>query len=117
MPLDLNAQAGRVFGTRDSTGGFRDDFNGMHPLGLDPSDPPDTRVPGLLYRRDVTNAPVPTVISDMGCTTARIPIQKEAWPTMMMHRYRLAGGRHADFKNPNELVFKNDFMSGRSGLD
>jgi hypothetical protein len=36
---------------------------------------------------------------------------------MVMHRYGLARGRHADFKDPNKFVFKDDSMSGRSGLN
>jgi hypothetical protein len=89
----------------------------MHRFSIHPSDPPNAWMPWLLFRGDIPNAPVRTVISNVGRTTARIPIQKEAWPVMVMHRNRLTRGRHADLKNANKFILKNDFMSCGRRLD
>jgi hypothetical protein len=117
VALNLNAQFRRILRPWDSTGGFRYDLNGMHRFRLHPSNLPNPRVPRLFLRWDVPDAPVAPVISDMRRTAACVPIQKEAWPPMVMHGNRLPRRRYADFKNAHEFVLKNDFMSRRRGLD
>ena len=89
----------------------------MHRFRIHPPDPPDTSMPWLLFRGDISNAPVPSVISDVRRTATRVPIQKEAWPAMVMHGNRLPCCWHADFKNANEFIFKDDSVGRGSGLD
>jgi len=65
----------------------------------------------------VGDGAVPSTVTKVRRPAAGIPIQKQTWPTVMVHRNRRAGGRHGDFEDAHEVVFENNFVSVGRGLD
>jgi len=54
------------------------------------------------------------VIANMWRLSTSIPVQKEAGPTVMMHRLRFARGRHGDLQHADEFILEyNSVTVGR----
>jgi len=72
---------------------------------------PVTRVNRTVYAWRVSDNTPRLVVANVRRFTARIPVQKEARPMMMMHRLCLTGRRHGDFQNPHQCILKNDLVA------
>ena len=116
MTLNFNAKKRRGF--RTTGGAFRniDHLNGVQGFGIHPMDTPSARMNWHLLARSITNGAIRAMISNVRCSSAGIPIQEKAGPTMMMHRLSLTGGRHSDFEHAHEGVFEYDSVAIRRGL-
>jgi hypothetical protein len=56
------------------------------------------------------------MITNVRRTASRIPIEKETWPTVVMHRFCVAWGWHRDFENTHKFILENNFVAVRRGL-
>jgi len=69
-----------------------------------------------LLARSVTNSAIRAVISNMRHSSAPIPIQKKAGPTVVMHRLSPTRGWNSDFEHTHECVFEDNFVAIGRGL-
>jgi hypothetical protein len=72
-----------------------------------------TRVSQTLYAGNVSDDVPRLVVANMWRPSAGVPVQKEAWPMMMMHRLCLTGRRHGDFQYAHERVLENNSVAIR----
>jgi hypothetical protein len=97
-------------------GGHLDDFDGVHRFGLHPLHVPFAGMRRAWLAGRIAHCTVAAMIFDVRAGAAGIPIEKKAGPAVMMHRLGFAGGRHGDFEDADEGVFKNNFVTVGRGL-
>src|SRR5450755_2677000 len=68
-------------------------------------------VNGTIRARRVSDDISWLVVVNVGRLPARIPIQKETRPMMVMHGFCFAWRRHGDFQNAYKRVLENDFVT------
>jgi hypothetical protein len=56
------------------------------------------------------------MITNVRRTASSIPIEKETWPTVVMHRFCVTWGWHRDFENTHKFILENNFVAVRRGL-
>src|SRR4029077_16323676 len=117
MTFDFDAKARRVFAALRCTLRFRYYFYGVHRFGLHPSDVPHPGMTWLFLGGYVSNSPVRLAVAYMRGTAARIPIQKEARPAVMMHGNDFPRCWNGHFEHSDKLVFKNDSVGVGSRLN
>jgi len=88
----------------------------MHGFGLHPLDTPDTRREWSLLTRNVVDATVKMVDTLVRTAATDIPIEEDAPPAMMMHRF-LHSGRNKHFEYTYEGIIKKNFVAFGSCLD
>ena len=74
---------------------------------------------GMLWRwlaRLIDDGAITTMVANVRRRAARVPIEKKAWPAVMMQRLGLADGRHRHFEHAHERVLKNHPVTVRRGL-
>jgi hypothetical protein len=72
---------------------------------------PVTGVSRRVRARDVSDNVPRLVVPNMWRLPACIPVQKEAWPMMMMHGLRFARGRHGDLQDADESILEYDSVT------
>ena len=82
--------------------GGRDGLDRVHRLGLHPLHYPVSRVRRRWFARLIDHSTVAAVVADVRRRAAGVPIEKEARPAMMMHRFGLSGRRHRHFQHADE---------------
>jgi hypothetical protein len=88
-----------------------DSLYGVHRFRLHPTYRPVTRVNRTVYAWRVSDNIPRLVVANVRRFTARIPVQKEARPMMMMHRLHCTWRRHGDFQDPHQCILKNDLVA------
>jgi hypothetical protein len=116
MTFNFDTKAGRVLGNGGGTLRLFHDLDGMHWLRLHPIHTPSARMYWILLARDISNAAVSAMITNMRRSTPGIPIQEETRPAVVMHWYGRARRRHADFEHAYECVFEDHLVAIRGGL-
>ena len=116
MTLNFNSKEGRSIWNSRGALGHRHDFNGVHGFRLHPVDTPCAAMNRSFHARLVRNCAVWVMIANMRRRSAHVPIQKETRPTVVMHRFCRARGRHGDFEHTDKFIFENNFVTVRCGL-
>ena len=79
-------------------------------------DAPDARMGGVFVGWDVAHGLSRAVIAHMGIAASCIPIDHKRRPAMVVHGNVLAGRRHIDFEDADQLIFENQLVTFGSGL-
>jgi hypothetical protein len=114
--FEFDADSGRTL--RQRFGALRrfKILDGVHGFRLHPLHTPDTRREWSLLARNVVDATVKMVDTLVRSAAADIPIEKDATPVMMMHRF-LHPRRNKHFEYTHEGIIKKDFVAFGSCLD
>jgi len=117
MTLHFDPQISRAVRCASRTLRVLDHLNCVHRLRIHPVNAPGAGMNRHISAGSFDNAAIAAMISNMWSPASGIPTQKEARPTVMMHRYCLARRRHGNFEYPHQAVFENYFVGSRGSLD
>jgi hypothetical protein len=110
--FDLDAEQGNIIGLVK----FFHSLNRVHRFWLHPMHAPTPRMDRRVLAWRVFY-PVRRVITDMRRFSARVPVHKETWPTVVVHRFRFTCRRHGDLEHSDKCIVKNNFVALRRDLN
>jgi len=114
--FEFDAHSGRTLRQRSGALGRFEILNGVHGFRLHPLHTPDAGRGRSLLARNVVDAAVKMVDTLVRSAATDIPIEEDAPPAMMMHRF-LRSGSNLHFEYTNEGIFKKDFVAFGSCFD
>jgi hypothetical protein len=91
-------------------------FNRVHGFGLHPSHHPVSGMNRHRFAWSISNT-IGGVITNMGGLPTGVPLEKEARPPVMVHRFRVARCRNGYLQHAHQRIFKNDSMAFWRGLN